>query len=254
MISVVVLTKNEEKNIVDCLESVSWADEIIIVDDFSEDRTIEIINALSFSPKVKVFKKRLENDFSSQRNFALLKCKHEWIIFIDADERVSKELREEINSVIIDEKNKEINKGFYIRRKDVLFDKLLKHGEVGNIKLLRMARKDSGKWEGKVHEDWKIDGKVSELENYITHYPHQELSEFLREINFYSSIKANELYEAKVKVSALDVVIYPKGKFFVNYILKLGFLDGIEGLILAIVMSMHSFLVRSKLWLLWQKN
>lgn len=254
MISVIILTKNEEKNILDCLESISWADEIIIIDDNSEDRTLDVVRQLSLVKKIKIYKKSLENDFSAQRNYALSKATKEWVLFLDADERVSKALREELNTLIVNEKNEHKYDGFYIKRKDILWGKMLKHGEIGSIKLLRLARKKAGVWYGKVHEEWQVEGKISDLENYLIHYPHQTVSEFLKEINFYTSIRARELYEKKVQVSLLDIIIYPKAKFILNYLIRLGFLDGIEGFIFAIFMSFHSFMVRGKLWLIWQKK
>lgn len=254
MISVIILTKNEEKNILDCLESISWADEIIIIDDNSEDRTLDVVRQLSLVKKIKIYKKSLENDFSNQRNYALSKATKEWVLFLDADERVSNDLREELNTLIVNEKNEHKYDGFYIKRKDILWGKMLKHGEIGNIKLLRLARKKAGVWYGKVHEEWQVEGKISDLENYLIHYPHQTVSEFLKEINFYTSIRARELYEKKVQVSLLDIIIYPKAKFILNYFIRLGFLDGIEGFIFAIFMSFHSFMVRGKLWLIWQKK
>lgn len=253
MISVIILTKNEEKNILDCLESVSWADEIIIVDDLSEDRTIEVIKNYS-NRKIKFYSKDLNGDFSAQRNYALSKATKKWVLFIDADERVPVELREEINDFLINNaKDSKIN-GFYIQRKDIIWGKTLKHGETGIIKLLRFAKKDVGRWHGKVHEVWQVDGKTSELENYIMHLPHQTIDDFLNEINFYTSLRAKELYEKGIKVKAVDIILYPKGKFIKNYFIKLGFLDGVEGLIFSIFMSLHSFLVRGKLWLLWIKK
>lgn len=254
MISVIILTKNEEKNILDCLESISWADEIIIIDDNSEDRTLDVVRQLSLVKKIKIYKKSLENDFSNQRNYALSKATKEWVLFLDADERVSNDLREEVNSLIVNEKNEHKYDGLYIKRKDILWGKMLKHGEIGNIKLLRLARKKAGVWYGKVHEEWQVEGKISDLENYLIHYPHQTVSEFLKEINFYTSIRARELYEKKVQVSLLDIIIYPKAKFILNYFIRLGFLDGIEGFIFAIFMSFHSYMVRGKLWLIWQKK
>ena len=253
MISVVILTKNEEKNILDCLEGAMWADEIIIVDDNSEDRTIEVVKSLS-NKKIKVYSKALNEDFSSQRNYALSKTTKEWVLFLDADERVTNELREEINWLIIGERNMSKYNGFYIQRKDVIFGKMLKYGETGKIKLLRLARKKAGIWYGKIHETWQVEGKVSELEHSLIHYPHQTINEFLKEINFYTSLRAKELYQNGVEVSFLDIVIYPKAKFILNYFINLGFLDGIEGFIFAIFMSFHSFLVRGKLWLLWKKE
>jgi hypothetical protein len=86
------------------------------------------------------------------------------------------------------------------------------------------------------------------------HYPHQTISEFLAEINFYTTIRANELFEDKIKVSTKDIILYPLGKFFLNYFIRFGLLDGIEGLIFAIMMSLHSFMVRAKLWTLWKNK
>lgn len=253
MVSIVILTKNEEKNILDCLESVSWADEIIIIDDFSEDRTVEVIKTFYFNKKIKIFNKKLENDFSAQRNYALSKTTKDWVFFVDADERVTKELREEINTLLIEEKNDPKHDGFYIKRKDIIWGKKLEHGESGNIKILRLGKKNAGIWRGRVHEEWGIELKTGELESHLLHYPHQSVDEFLKEINFYTTLRAQELYENKIKPGFFDVILYPKGKFIKNYFVKLGFLDGIEGLIFAVLMSFHSFLVRGKLWLLWQK-
>jgi len=252
MISAVILTKNEEKNIYDCLESISWVDEIVVVDDNSLDRTVDVIR--KYSSKVKIFKNYLNGDFSVQRNFALSKTTKDWVLFVDADERISKELREEINIVLIGEKNNPKNKGFYIPRKDIMWGRILKHGETGNIKLLRLAKRDAGVWLGKVHEEWVIDGRVGELDGKIIHYPHQTINQFLNEINFYTTIRAKELYEKKTNTSSRDLILYPNGKFFVNYFLKLGFLDGIEGLVVSILMSFHSYLVRAKLWSYYQKS
>lgn len=252
MLSVIILTKNEEKNIIDCLETILWADEIIVVDDYSTDRTVEIIENLN-NKKIKIYKKNLDNNFSKQRNFGLEKATKKWVLFIDADERISNDLHEELNSILINLRNDNVN-GYFLKRKDFMWNRMLKHGELANISLLRLAKKDSGKWTGAVHEVWNIAGKTSELDSILLHYPHSTINEFLSEISFYSTLKAKELYLQKVKASVLSIIFYPKAKFFLNYFVKLGFLDGIEGLIFAIMMSFHSFLVRSKLWLLWQKK
>ncbi len=253
MISVVILTKDEEKNILDCVESVLWADEIIILDDNSQDRTVEVVKNIS-NKKIKIYSKNLDNDFSSQRNYALSKATKEWVLFLDADERVTTQLRDEINSFLINDSKNSDTKGFFLKREDVMWGKALKYGEVGNIKLLRFAKKKEGIWYGKVHEEWRIEGKVSEFENSLIHYPHQTIDDFLKEINFYTTIRAKELYDSHVNSSIKDIIFFPSGKFILNYFFKLGFLDGIEGFIFAIFMSFHSFLVRGKLWLLWRKK
>ncbi len=244
MISVIILTKNEEKNILDCLEGLKAVGEIIVIDDYSEDRTIEVIKKFK-SRKIKVFQHHLDLDFSEQRNFGLSKVKNEWVLFVDADERVSPDLLKEIEYSIKDtEKN-----GFLIKRTDIIWGKKIKFGESGNIKLLRLAKKNEGKWTGKVHEVWCIKGEVGELQNDLTHFPHQTIKEFLNEISFYSTIRAKELIVSSEQISLWKVIIYPTSKFVLNYFWKLGFVDGVPGLILATMMSLHSFLVRSKLWL-----
>lgn len=252
MLSVVILTKNEEKNIVDCLETVLWADEIIIIDDYSQDRTLEVVKSIK-NKKIRIFENNLDNDFSKQRNFGLSKTTKKWVLFLDADERVTPDLKEEINSVIINNQNNKVF-GYYIKRTDIMWGKTLKHGEVGSLLLLRLGKRDSGIWMGKVHEEWMIEGKTEELSSELKHYPHQTISDFLNEINFYSTLRAKDLFERRANTSVFEIIIYPKAKFFKNYILKLGFMDGLEGLVFAIMMSLHSFLVRSKLWELWQKT
>lgn len=251
MISVVVLTKNEEKNIIDCLESVLFADEIIVIDDYSEDNTLDLIKRLK-NPKIIIFQHQLNNNFAQQRNFGLEKAQGEWILFIDADERVPLSLQYEILSHINDPLA--AGDGYRIRRIDTMWGKRLEHGETGNIKLLRLARKEKGAWHGNVHEVWKVSGTVGEFNNALLHYPHPTLAEFLSEINFYTTVRAEELFRKKVRANWFTILLYPKAKFFVNYIVKRGFLDGLPGFVFAILMSFHSFLVRAKLWHLWDKK
>jgi len=250
MITAIILTKNEEKNIKDCLDSLKWADEIIIIDDYSTDQTVEI--ARSFG--AVIYQRKLNDNFASQRNFGLEMAKGDWILFIDADERISPELKEEIELVT---RNPQPNNSvsYYINRQDYLFGKLLKHGETGNIKLLRLARKGSGLWERKVHEYWNVGAYCNTpLQHALIHYPHQTLTEFLKEINYYSDLNAKVFYEQGKKTNVWEIIFYPTGKFFVNYFVKLGFLDGTPGFLQAMLMSLHSFLTRGKLWQLQVKN
>jgi len=248
MISAVVLTKNEEKNIAGCLQSISWCDEIVVIDDNSQDKTVEIAKMHN----AKVFSHSLSGDFSKQRNLGLEKTTGEWVLFVDADERVSPALWYEI----MQHTNNPINSysGYFIKRTDVMWGRELKHGESGNIKLLRLAKRNSGQWRGHVHEIWKIKGKTSTLNSPLMHYPHQTIGEFLMEINFYTDLRTKELHAKKVRVFWWSIILYPKAKFIFNYIIKMGFLDGLPGLVVALMMSFHSFLVRAKLWQLCQKK
>lgn len=246
-ISAVLIVKNEEKNIEKCLTNLLWCDEIIVVDDDSSDKTREIIKKY----RIRLFKHSLNNDFSRQRNFALSKAKGDWILFVDADEIISSSLQKEIIQKINNSKNN--YSGYFIRRRDFIWGKELKHGEVGDIRLLRLAKKESGKWIGKVHEVWRIKGRIGKLNQPIDHYAHKSTSTFLEKINYYTDIRAKELYERNIKSHWWSIIFYPVSKLFLNYILKLGFLDGIEGLVFSFMMSLHSFLVRAKLWFLWKR-
>lgn len=248
MVSVIILTKNEEKNIKACLETVQWSNEIIVIDDNSEDKTREIAEKIG----AKVFTHALENDFAMQRNFGLSKATNEWVLFVDADERVPDTLATEVLYVTSQVLNDTV--AYFVRRVDSMWGKKLLFGETGNIKLLRLAKKGSGEWSGSVHEVWKIKGMTAELKHSLLHYPHQTINEFLQEINFYTDIRAEELYKKKTPVFWWDILFYPIGKFIVNYVIKQGFRDGIPGLLSAIFMSLHSFLVRGKLWQMRDKN
>ena len=135
-----------------------------------------------------------------------------------------------------------------------MFGKWLKHGETGSVKLLRLARKDEGRWVRPVHEVWQVKGQTLELKNPLLHYPHQTVKELLEEINFYTSLNAQVFYDQGVRARPWQIIVYPLGKFIKNYFWKWGFLDGMAGFLSAVFMSFHSFLTRSKLWVLRQKQ
>lgn len=254
LITAVILVKDEDKLINECIGSLSFCDEILIIDDNSTDDTIKIVDSLT-SKKIKVISHNLDNNFSQARNFGLQKARNEWVLFVDSDELISDALAYEISSVVHTAGQDVVNlNGFYIKRQDIMWRKKLKYGETGSIKLLRLARKSAGEWVGMVHEEWRIKGKVGTLINPIIHYPHPTVAEFLKKINFYSTLKAEELYLKKIKTNMLSLIMYPSSKLIINFVLRKGFLDGIPGLIYALLMSFHSFLVRGKLWAKWDKH
>jgi len=247
MISAVVIAKNEEKNIESCLESVKWCDEVIVIDDNSTDKTLEIAKNCN----AKIYTHSLNNNFSSQRNYGLSKAKNEWVFFVDADEVVPDALAYEIsNAIYSTDQNLRPYNGFYIKRTDFIWGKELKHGETGNIKLLRLARKTKGEWFGAAHERWKVKGLIGKLNNSLKHYPHKTVAEFIKEINYYTDLRASEIKVKNKFFITISVLLYPLGKFIFGYLFKAGFMDGTQGLIFAVIMSFHSFLVRGKLWLL----
>lgn len=244
-LSVIIIAKNEEDTILSCIRSVGFADEIILIDDYSTDRTPEV----AAKEGAKIYRRALAGDFSEQRNFALSKSRGDWNLFIDADEIVSKDLAHEIEQVILSTEYV----GFFIPRITVFNGRKMHFGEFLQFSLLRLAKKDCGKWEGKVHEHWIVDGKVGKL-----HFPLRHnlggVGEFLAKINYYSSLRASELFKEDKRSNYFVILFFPSVKFFVNYILKLGFLDGIPGVINAIGMSFYTFLVKGKLWLLWNET
>jgi len=252
MISAVVLAKDEEKNIEKCLEALQWCDEIIVIDDYSEDKTVELAKKLG----ARVYKRHLNCNFAGQRNFGLKKAgesfdfaQDKWVLFVDADERIPAALAAEIQYQVSSIKYQ----GFYLKRQDYFGGRWLKHGETSRVKLLRLAKKEKGKWQRKVHEVWKIEGRVGDLENPIIHYPHQTMSEFLDHLNFHSTLHGQALRKNGIKVSLLRVIFNPLAKFIQNYFFRLGFLDGVPGLITTLMMSFHSFLARAKLYQQWKK-
>lgn len=251
MISGVVLTHDDEDIIKRCYQSLTWCDEIVVIDDESTDGTAQLAKKLGG----KVFRRKLNGDFAAQRNFGLSKARGEWVLFIDSDEIVSQELASEIQNVIkkpAEISNREV--GFYVKRKDYFLGRWLTHGETANVKLLRLAKKDAGKWTRPVHEVWDVKGNVGELSHPLLHYPHPNVAQFLDEINRYSTLNARYLHSQGVTVSWWQIIAYPKIKFLVNYFWRLGFMDGTAGVILALMMSFHSFLVRSKLWRLQNEH
>lgn len=246
-ISAVVLTKNEENRIIDCLESVSFCDQIVVIDDNSRDNTRSLVKNYSHK-NISVFQHSLDNNFSQQRNFGLGKVTSDWALFIDADERISLPLQKEIQAAI----KKTESDGYIMKRNDIFIGIPLLYGETGNISLVRLAKKNAGVWKGSVHETWEVLGTVQTLSVPLEHLSHKNISDFLEKINRYSTMRAEELYIQKKHAGLVSIITYPFAKFIKNYIVLKGYKDGTAGFIHAVCMSFHSFLVRGKLYLLWK--
>ncbi|MFC1653879.1 glycosyltransferase family 2 protein [Patescibacteria group bacterium] len=238
MITGCILTRNCQEDLLNLLPSISFLDEIVIVDDYSTDNTREI--AKSFN--ARIYKRKLDNNFASQRNYALSKAKKGWIFFIDSDERVTSSLGNEIQKAVKENKSN----GFYIKRTDIFLGKKLKFGETSRIKLVRLAKKGYGKWKRPVHEYWDVKTKKT-LKNPLIHHSHKNISSFVNKLNVYTNIESNLRKKQGKKTNIFEITVFPIGKFIQNYIIKLGFLDGFRGFVMASMMSIHSFLVRAKL-------
>ncbi|MBU1088978.1 glycosyltransferase family 2 protein [Patescibacteria group bacterium] len=249
-ISLILLTKNESENIKAnylWLNNCKIINELIVIDDNSTDDTIKQINNLK-KQKTKIFKKTLNNNFSAQHTFAIKNCSNNWILWLDADEKPTKKLINFLNNFSFPQN---IN-SFSFKRSDYFLGKKLKYGETGHLDFIRLFDKNYGKFTGKIHETWNNTGTNQKTKLIITHYSHKNLKGLIKKINFYTSIRSKELFDQKTKTSLIQIIFYPLIKFIQNYFLKLGFLDSTQGIIMALSMSFHSFLVRAKLWHLWQ--
>lgn len=241
-LSAIVIAKNEKDNIVRCLQSLSFADEIVVVDNNSTDATAEMARYL----KAKVITCTIEHNFSALRTVGMNYASGDWLLYIDADEVVSEELKKSIHEAI----KKNTKQVYYIKRRDNWWGRQLKYGEVAtayNQGIIRLVKKGSGSWKHLVHEAFNSKFNSETLDGYIDHYPHPDIAHFIESVNLYSSIRAKELYEAGVRSNVFSLIFYPFGKFMYTYIGKGGFLDGAAGFVYSFMMSFHSFLVRSKL-------
>ena len=251
-ISLLLLTKNEQRNL---LKNFGWLDkcpnidEVIVIDDFSTDNTHIVAKKLKNNNTNIIIKKRkLNNDFSTQRTYGINQAKNDWILWLDADETPSLELVKFLTNLTPDN-----IKTYSFVRQNIFWNKLLKHGE-SRQSLVRLFDKTCGKFSGKVHETWISSSPIKKTSLTFSHQPNQDMTSFLQKINFYTSIRAKELHKQKNNTSLFQIITYPLAKFASNYIIKFGFLDGTQGIIVSLLMSFHSFLVRAKLWQLSQKS
>lgn len=187
--------------------------------------------------EIVILKKENISDFAKERNLALKESQTEWVFFIDTDETISKELEKEINRLDFKDYN-----GFYIRRKNYFCGQF-----VGEDKIIRLAKKDAGKWKRVVHETWNVSGKIGELKNPIIHNTADNLSDYIKKINFYSTLHA-EANRAEGKQSSLfKIILYPKMKFLETFLKSRHF-------VFSLAQSFHSFLAWSKLWMLQRET
>ncbi|MBW2219121.1 MAG: glycosyltransferase family 2 protein [Deltaproteobacteria bacterium] len=242
-LSISIITYNEEKNIGDCLASVSEiADEIVVLDSISTDRTEEICRK---NPKVTFYQHPFDGHIQ-QKNRALEKCLSEWILCIDADERVSRELGRSIRKIL--DKNPDIA-GVKFPRLSFHMHRYIRHGGWYPNARYRLIRKGMAYWGGEnPHDKLLLKGKGKKIKGDLIHYTATDLSDSVKTINQFSSITALTRYNKGKKYRLWRLLLKPVSKFFEIYIYKYGFLDGIQGFIIAISSSYSSFLKEAKLF------
>lgn len=241
-LSVITLALNEEHNIVDCLASVKWADEIIVVDSGSADRTVELAKAFTDNVLVVEWK-----GYGAAKNFALDQATGDWILWLDADERVPDELAAEMQAVV--QADDALFAGYNVARRAYFLGKWIQHCGWYPGRVTRLFRQSKSRFtESNVHEQIVVVGKIGELKNDLLHFTDPNLEHYFQKFNRYTSLAAQDLRAAGKRFSLYDVLVRPSFLFFKMYILKRGFLDGIQGFILCVVSSAYVFTKYAKLW------
>lgn len=241
-LSVLIITYNEQKNIRACLESVRWADEIVVVDSLSTDDTVKI--CLEYTPKVY---QRLWPGFGPQKNFGIEQASAEWILIVDADERVSLELQEEIIEKL--SKPEDGIDGYQIARWNYLSGKRLKGKSSFPDYQLRLFKRGRGRYNDvEVHENLMIKGKIGVFKNPLHHFPERKISDHINKINLYTTLAMREHLKVKEMVHWWNLVVNPLVVFLKLYFLKYNFRDGIRGLIMSALDSFSNFSKYTKAW------
>ncbi len=248
-ISACIICCNEESNIRRCLESVWWADEIVVVDSFSSDRTVAIAREYT----QRVYQHRWLG-YIGQKALTKRLAKGPWVLFVDADEEVSDRLRREIAG-LFEAGVSEATAGFEFPRMVWYLGRWIRHGEWYPDVKLRLFRKDRGECVGaEPHERVDVKGGVRRLRSPLLHYTYDDLADQVNTLNRFSSISSRSRYEAGTRMALPRMLFHPPFRFFRSYILKRGFLDGIPGLIIAQAASFGTFVKYAKLWELQRTN
>ncbi len=241
-LSVFVLTYNEKDKITDCLESVKWADEVVVLDSFSTDGTVEICRKYTN----KIVQKKFEG-FGKLRNDAIAECSNDWVLSIDSDERCTEELKNEVLGLL--EKGPDAD-AYYVPRKSHFMGKWIRHcGWYPDYRQPQFFNRKKMKYtEQLVHETFELNGTLSRLKGHALEFPFLNLDQYLRKMERYSALRAEEMSASGKKFKAHNVIINPLAMFFRMYIAKRGFLDGVHGLVLSSLYAYYTALKYIKLW------
>lgn len=237
-VSVIIITKNEEENIEECLESVKWADEVIVVDSGSTDNTVEL--AKKFTDKV-IFNEW--KGYANQKRFALQLAKNEWVLSLDADERVTEKLKNEILDI-----NDNYADGLRIKRDNYFLGKLIRGCGWGNDYQLRLFKKSKTTLTKRlVHEGFVVEGRIDKLDNALKHYSYRNFKDAFDKINYYSTLEAIEKQHRK-KVNVFTILSTPLIAFLQHFIFRKGYIDGFYGVLVSLLHSYTKLQVQLKIW------
>jgi len=241
-LSVIITTFNEARNIQAVLDSVSWAEEVMVVDSFSEDETV----ALARQRGARVHQRKYTGP-ADQKNWAIPKARHEWILLLDADERVTPELRTEIEEWL--RKDDIPYDAFWIGRRNFFMGKEIRYSGWQGDAVVRFFRRSRCRYNDKqVHEEIMTEGiRVSKLKHKMLHYTYRDSTHFLDKMHRYADWSAQDHADKTGEVGVFHLLVKPIFRFFKHYILQKGFLDGKTGLIVSIIMAWGVFLRYVKL-------
>ena len=241
-VSCVIITLNEAENLADCLESVKWGNEIILLDSGSKDKTIEIAERFG----AKIFKKELTG-FGDQKRYAVSLASNDWVLSIDADEIASKKLNKSIIKIFQESEN--LPAGFQIKRRLCFLGREFGYGRESDEFLLRLFNKKFGNFNSaKVHESVELKGETEKLQGILIHNSYKTLHQYFQKFNDYTTRAANELFEKGKKGRVVLTYFLFPFYFIKNYILNRNFLNGKEGIIWAFFSSCYPIVKYSKLW------
>jgi glycosyltransferase involved in cell wall biosynthesis len=245
-ITALAITFNEAPHMAGFLERMDFADEIIIVDSFSTDNTVAIAERF---PKVKLIQRPFD-DFSSQKNFAIEQASNDWITFFDPDEEVTPELAEEIRNAV---SSSEAD-AYAVRRQLYFMGKKIRFSGFQTDWVIRLFKKDSARYNGNlVHETLEIDGHTGRFKTRMPHHTYRDLDDYTGKLHRYAELQARTLYEKKVRPNIWHFLFRPFYRFWHQYLIRLGILDGKEGFILAYINAFSVFKRYTHLWLLYRK-
>ena len=241
-VTATVITKNEADAIADALKSLSWTDEIVVIDAESTDDTVAI--ARQFTDRVYV---RPWRGYVDQKNHAASLASHNWIFSLDADERVPADLSAEIRTLLASETHKA---GYRMPRVSFYLGRWMRTTDMYPDYQLRLYDRRKARWDGlHVHESVKVEGdSIGYLKSELQHYPYRDLSEHLMRMDRYTTLAAKQMFEKGKRATRLELLVHPPVAFLRNYILKCGFRDGKAGLIVSLVNSYYVMLKFAKLW------
>ncbi len=241
-LSVLVLTLNEERNIVDCLESVRWADEIVVLDSGSSDRTVDI--ARRYTDRVIQAEWK---GYGQTRNAGLELVTGEWVLWLDADERITAGLAAEIRRLL--GATPDSVSAYRIARRAYFLGRWIRHCGWYPSRAVRLFRRARGRFtETAVHERLLVDGGIAETTHDILHFTDPDLHHYLTKFNRYTTLAADDLQAGGRRFGLSDVLFRPAFTFLKMYMLRRGFLDGMPGFILCVLSSTYVFVKYAKLW------